>query len=278
MQMFSCQTNGYKSHIKPTKIDTQKIIKKEKKCLIWAERLEDDTQAIVKMYYRKGILNFIRAKILNFRVQREYKALRQLEYNAIPCSIPLFWTYGYCKEYGFYEILCTRLISNIEPLMDFLDQTQLVKEDFGLAVLFKMMYRMHTSGVYHGALSSKNVLVNAAGNTQLQYYIIDLAHSRLFTSSIFGKMIAWYDILTLFRSIENKLGIGYCKPYLTQYGLGENAIKNFFQKSKPHRAFSRKQKRIKIILKFNILILALMTKFALEISRLKLFLKPSINH
>ena len=154
---------------------------------------------------------------------------------------------------------------------------KIFREDFGLESLFQMVQMMHKSGVYHGSLSTKNILIDAAGNAQPKYYIIDLARSWLFPWSIFGKSIAWYDILKIVRSIENELGIGYCEAYLARYGFGKSAIKKFYHDAKPHRSFSRKQTRIKNTLKVKIFILALVTKLAMRMLRLKLSSRPSQN-
>jgi tRNA A-37 threonylcarbamoyl transferase component Bud32 len=277
MQLLSRQPSRHRSLFRPTKLDPDKTIKAESKCLIWSVRLDKATPAIVKMYYRRGIINFVRELLLNFRTQREFKALSRLDRHGISCSKPLFWTYGYCKKYGFYEILCTSQISNAKSLTDFLAPKQIFREDFGLESLFQMVQMMHKSGVYHGSLSTKNILIDATGNAQPKYYIIDLARSWIFPGSIIGKSIAWYDILKIVRSIENDLGIGYCKPSLARYGFGKNAIKKFYHDAKPHRSFSRKQRRIKNTLKVKIFILALVTKLAMMMLWLKWSSRPSQN-
>ena len=243
----------------PYKIATDKIIKAEAKCLIWSEQLEDAAPAIFKMYYRRGIANFIREKIITFRAQREFRILRHLDRKGIPCSIPLFWTYGYCKEYGFYEILCTRQIPNTKSLTDFLAPKQTVDKNIDLGPLFQMVRNMHKCGVYHGALSTKNILVDARGEAQAKYYIIDLARGWLFPSSISGEKIARHDLLKLVRNIEKDLGLGYCTPYLAQCGLGKGAIEKFYQDASRHKSYSRKQKRIKNALKAEVFFLAILT-------------------
>jgi tRNA A-37 threonylcarbamoyl transferase component Bud32 len=260
MLTLSRQTKKSRSFVGPYKINSDNTIKAEAKCIIWSEPLEDATPSIVKMYYRRGIANFIRGKILTFRAQREFRILRRLNRRGIPCSIPLLWTYGYCKEYGFYEILGTRQIPNTDSLTDFLAPTQIVNNNIDLGPLFQMVQNMHKCGVYHGALSTKNILIDAAGDAQTKYYLIDLARGWLFPSSIFRKKIAWYDILKLVRSIENDLGIGYCKPYLAMYGFGKRAIKKFYQDAGRYRSYSRKQKRIKNTLKVKVFFLAILTK------------------
>jgi tRNA A-37 threonylcarbamoyl transferase component Bud32 len=248
------------SFVWPYKIDADKIIKAEAKCLIWSEQLQDATPAIVKMYYRRGIANFIRGKIITFRAQREFRILRHLDRKGIPCSKPLFWTCGYCKEYGFYEILCTRQIPNTISLKAFLASKSLFIKDIDLGSLFQTVCNMHRCGVYHGAFSTKNILIDARGKAQTKFYIIDLARAWLFSSSILGKKIAWHDLLKLIRNCESDLGIGYCQPYLVQYGLGKGDIQKFYQDARRYQSYSRKQKRIKNALKVKVFFLAILTK------------------
>ena len=249
----------------PDNIDTDQIIKAEAKCLIGTEHLEDGTSAVMKMYYRRGIANFIRARLLNFRAQREYRILKHLANCGIACTIPLFWTHGYCKEYGFYEVLCTRQIPNTIPLDTFLSSESINDQNSDFGPLFQLVYNMHRCGVYHGALSTKNILIDAPGKPQAKYYHIDFARGWLFPSSILGQRIAWFDIHKLVRKIESYLGPGTCRPYLAQYGLGKEAIEKFYQDTRHYQSDSRKQKRIKNTLKVKVFFYALLTQINLRL-------------
>jgi len=244
----------------PYKIDFDKIIKAEAKCLIWTEQLADGTSAVIKMYYRRGLANFIRARILNFRVKREFRILKHVASCGVPCTIPLYWTFGYCKEYGFYEILHTRQIPNTISLKTFLSSEAINDKNFDLGPLFQLVYDMHRCGVYHGALSTKNILIDPTGNVQAKFYSIDFARGWLFPVSIIGKQIAWFDLLKLVRPIESHLGIGYCQPYLAQYGLEKGAIERFYHDAGRYQSYSRKQKRIKNVLKVKIFFYAILTQ------------------
>ena len=244
----------------PDKIDTDQIIKAEAKCLVGTERLADGTSAVMKMYYRRGFANFIRARLINFRAQREYRILRHLDNCGISCTIPLFWTCGYCKEYGFYEVLCTRQIPNTISLKAFLSSESINDQNSDFGPLFQSVYNMHLWGVYHGALSTKNILIDATANAQARYYHIDLARGWLFPNSILGQRIAWFDLLKLVRTIESDLGRGYCRPYLAQYSLGEKDIQNFYQEAYRYESLSRKQKRIKNLLKVKVFFFAILTQ------------------
>jgi tRNA A-37 threonylcarbamoyl transferase component Bud32 len=249
----------------PPSIDPDNIIKAESKCLIWSEQLKNTTPAILKMYYRRGIANFIREIIFTFRAQREFRINRRLDRNGIPCSQPLFWTHGYCKAYGFYEIICTRRIANTESLRDFLATRPIGNQKIDLAPLFQSVYTMHKIGVYHGALSTKNILIDNTDGAQANYYIIDSACGWLFPGSILGNKIAWYDIFKLVRDIEKDLGRGYCESYLVQYGLLNTAIQQLYQDVKRYQSYSRKQKRIKNTLKIKIFISAASTQMSQRI-------------
>lgn len=261
MQTSGRQREKAGSLVWPYKIDSDNTIKAEAKCLIWSEQLDNDGPFVLKMYRHRGLAHFMREKILTFRAQREFRILEHLHREGIPCSIPHFWTNGYFKAYGFYEILCTRQIPNTKPLEDLLAPRLAVNHDIDLGPLFQIVQKMHLCGVYHGALSTKNILTAAgADNASTNFYLIDFARSWLFPDSIYEKKIAWYDIFKLVRSIENDLGAGSCDPYLVQYGFGERSLKKFYQDAGRYKLYSRKQKRIKNILKAKVFFLAILTR------------------
>ena len=245
----------------PYKIYDSNTIKAEPKTLIWSEQLEDGSTAILKMYYRIGLFNFIRKKILTFRAEREFTILRHVDRKGIPCSKPLFWNNGYCREYGFYEILATRKVANIIALNKFLESKTVNDKNIDLGPLFQAVGNMHKYGVYHGALSTKNILIDAGDDDQAKYYLIDFSRALLFQDSISGKKIAWYDLLKLVRKIESNISIGYCQPYIVQYGLGKRAVQKFYETIKSYKYYSRKQKLTKNVIKVKVFFLALFTKF-----------------
>ncbi len=246
----------------PDEIETDQIIKAEAHCIICAVLLEDNTAAVVKMYYRRGFLNFLRGTLLNFRAQREYRILRKLADGGIPCSLPLFWNRGYCRRYGFYELICTRRIPEAVPLGTFLSSGSLrgLNVDFG--PLFQSLCKMHHAGVYHGALSTKNILVVATAKTHPACHLIDLARGWLFPCSIFGSRMASFDLAKLVRNIESHLGQGYCRPFLVQYGLRKEAIETLYRDTYRYKSYSRKQKLIKNYLKVKVFFFAVLTQLS----------------
>jgi len=254
---------GSGSPVWPYQIDKGNIVKAEAKCIICSDLTDDGFTAVMKIYCQRGFLNFIREKIWGFRAEREYRILSHLAHCGVSCSLPINWTYGYCKEYGFYEILTTRQIPDAIPLRQFLSSTSANSKNIDWEPLFRMVNRMHSCGVYHGALSTKNILIDFKGNARPNYFILDLACGWLFPRSILGKKIAGFDLLKLVRNMEGKLGTGFCKSYLSQYGLGQKAIAKFYREIGRYRAFSRKQRRIKNALKVKVFLAALMAKFNL---------------
>ena len=243
----------------PFKMDPDKIIKAEARCLIWTEQLANETSVVMKMYYRRGLANFIRGKILNFRVKREFRILEHLAGCGVACTLPLDWTFGYCKAYGFYEILHTRQIPNTISLKTLLSSEAVTDKNIDLGPLFQLVFSMHRCGVYHGALSIKNILVDPTGNPQLKFYSLDFARGWLFPGSIIGRQMAWFDLLKLVISVENHLSPGYCQPYLAQYGLEKGAIERLYQDAGRYRSYSRKDKRIKNVLKIKVFFYAILT-------------------
>jgi len=243
------------------KISDSNTIKAEAKTLIWSEQIEDGSTAILKMYYRMGLVNFVRKKILTFRAEREFTVLRHLDRKGIPCSKPLYWNSGYCRKYGFHEILATRKVTNTIALNNFLGSQTVTNKNIDLGPLFQAVGNMHRYGVYHGALSTKNILVDAGDDDQAKYYLIDFSRALLFQGSISGKKIAWYDLLKLVRKIESDISIGHCQPYIVQYGLGKRAVQKFYEYVRRYKYYSRKQKLTKNVIKVKVFFLALFTKF-----------------
>ena len=249
----------------PHRINNGNIVKAEAKCFICSEKTDDGSIAVMKMYYQRGFANFIREKIILFRAEREYRILCHLVRCGVSCSIPLNWTYGYCKEYGFYEILFTRQIPDTISLREFLSSTLIINNNIDWGPLFRLVHHMHSCGVYHGALSTKNILIDfRKGNACPNFYILDLARGWLFPRSIFGKKIAGFDLLKLVRNIEKEMGIGFCLPYLAQYGLEKEAFERFYRDVEHNKSYSRKLKRIKNILKVKVFLSAISAKFNLR--------------
>ena len=121
---------------------------------------------------------------------------------------------------------------------------------------------MHRCGVYHGALSTKNVLVDATDDVQAKFFVIDLARGWLFSDSILNDRLAWLDVLKLVRNIESHIGTGNCQPYLAHYGTGKEAVETISRYASRYQSYSRKQKRIKNIMKVKVFLFVIITKLS----------------
>ena len=264
-------STGEQCFVCPIGRENGEIVKAEAKCLIFSDRSDDSIPAVRKIYRHRGPANFIREKILWFRAEREYRILVHLTACGISCSRPLNWTYGYCREFGFYEILSTRQIPAAVCLREFLSCSSNLKDTIDLGPLFHTVLRMHNCGVYHGALSTKNILVVFRIDGVPEYYLVDLASGWLFARSIRTKRIARYDLFKLVKNLEAALGTGFCRPYLAQYGLSSKTIDNFYRDLAPYRSLSRKQRRIKNWLKIRIFLSALLGRLDLRGAGVKHF-------
>lgn len=185
------------------------FLKQEDKTLVWEQNIQG-VEAVIKVYLHRSFLT------------------RLYQMN-IPTSQPLFWGYGNCTQFGRIEALATRKIPNAIPLKEFLQKVGKKTDLLKLEILFQHIRHMHEVGIYHGALSPKNILVTAAPATLPTFYIIDMAQSILFSKTITGKKFAWYDLLHIARGLKF-----YCQhvdipPLLTHYGFSEAKIEAFIQ-------------------------------------------------
>jgi hypothetical protein len=71
-----------------------------------------------------------------------------------------------------------------------------------LAPLFRIVRRMHDSGMCHQALYARNIVVRPAAAAGERYFLADVPRSWLFPRSITGTSMAWCDLLDLVRTIR----------------------------------------------------------------------------
>ncbi len=210
------------------------LINVEHGVLIWSEPTSDGARAVVKMYRnRSWIEPWRRRHLLRYRTQREYMALAHLVEHDIPCSTPLYWSYGHHPDHGHYEILATHEILSATPLVSHFSSPAHENMTMDLTPLFVHIRAMHKSAVCHGALLLRNFLVTSDPNGQPLFHIIDMARTNLFPYSIVGTRMAWYDLLTVTEHILRYRGNDYCTPLLRAYGLDEpTAAKLLLQAAK----------------------------------------------
>ena len=211
---FPSQTKLFQSVPSP---QPEGLIKDEADTLIWREELEDGRRAIVKMYRHRSVFDFARERLSRFRVQREHEVLTRLFSARVPCCEPLAWAYGRAPEHGRYECLATVEIDGARTALELLSSQK--GEHWDLAPLFRIVRRMHESGVFHGVLKLHNILV--VPGRELAFYVIDTPRAVLYSGSIVGTRMAWFDLLRLSSDAARTLGWPASRLPLEEYGLDE---------------------------------------------------------
>lgn len=220
------------------------LIKEEDKTLVWRLKLAAGESGVVKMYRRRGPLDWCWERALQFRVQREYEALCALEIAGVPCSVPLFWGYGSAVEHGRFEILVTREIPDAANLKAWLTAGPKSLSADDLLPLFDIIRRMHRCGMYHGALSPKNILVTQSQEKGHAFYLIDLARAIQFPKDISQTSMARADLLSVMRRLVQMRGNAGCKEMLLQYGWPKSELDTFMARLKQHPSSRRLRNRL----------------------------------
>jgi hypothetical protein len=175
------------------------FLKKERGTWIWREAGPDGRFRIVKLYRHRGFHNALRSRATRFRAQREWSRLRHLVRWDVPSVVPLGWTHGYSRDHGYFEALVTLEIPEAVPLDKYL------KTDChaaSLAPLYRIVRRMHDSGLCSQTLYARNIVVQPGAPPDQRYSLLDLPRSWLFPGSIAGTSMARCDLLDLTRSIR----------------------------------------------------------------------------
>jgi len=200
------------------------LLKSEDTTHVWRVPLPSGGHGILKLYRRRGGLNVWRGKLVAFRVPREFEALCVLADGGVPCSQPLLWGWGTAVEHGHFEVLVTRAIPGAASLRE-----RLVHEGGGwrtedLQPLFPLVRRLHRCGIYHGALSPKNILVTVESGQPTCFYLIDLARAVVFPRAIVGSSMGRFDLLSLLRRLLQLRPETGCERLLRAYGMGDPEI------------------------------------------------------
>jgi len=204
-----------------------RLIAADKKTFIWAQNLDNDTPAVIKMYRHRGKIDWQREKTFRFRVQREFNSLVFIDSHNVPCSKPLFWSYGYNPAFGRYEILATREIKNIIPLDTFTQTSKPEVTRSALIASYKLVHLMHRSGCHHGAMYPRNILIARHDTQEPGAFIIDMPKAISFPYDIRGTKMAWIDLYFLTTSVIKYTGAEECIDYMKHYGLEEKAARKF---------------------------------------------------
>jgi len=204
----------------------QNLIKAEYGTLVWSEPLEDGGRAIIKLYRRRPFYDPLRRWFLPYRAEREFKALTHLVRHGIPCSEPLSWSHGRRDPHGLYELLVTREVAGATSLDKLLKRPGAVTD---LASLLRLVRHMHDSGLSHGGLAPRNILVSFPAAGAPAFHIIDMSYSCIFPRGIAGTRMATFDLLDLIYRIDSHFPAERCRAWLADYGLDESAVQKLMR-------------------------------------------------
>jgi len=210
----------------------QTLIKDELHTLIWSEPLPDGGRQVIKMYRRQPFYEPVRRWFLPYRAEREHRVLSRLLGHGIACSEPLWWRRVRDARYGRCDLLATREIEEASSLEQLLGREWAAPD---LALLFRLLRRMHDSGVSHGALMPRNILVSRATDGQPAFHLIDLARSRQFPVGIAATRIASFDLKSLLHAVGRYVSLGEASRWLAAYGLAESGARAILAGLARHR-------------------------------------------
>ncbi len=184
-------------------------IKDEPRTVVWREVSPSGEGRVAKLYRHRGWLTWLRSKAFRFRVERELRRLRHLEGWGVPVTPPLSWGAGWSREEGFHELLLMSELPEVVSLDQYMEaatqegrQGEISAGDpspMDLAPLFRMVRRMHESGVCNQTLFASNVLIRPATEPSEvdRFFLSDLPRSWVFPRSLLGARRALWDLLDL---------------------------------------------------------------------------------
>ncbi len=211
----------------------QNLIKAEFGTRVWSESMQDGGRAIMKLYRRRPFYDPLRRWFLPYRAEREFKVLSHLVRHGIPCSEPLSWSHGRRDPHGLYELLVTREVTGATALDKLLQRPGAVTD---LSPLLRLTRRMHDSGVSHGGLAPRNILVSFPGSGTPAFHLIDMSYSCIFPRGIAGTRMATFDLLDLIYRIRPPFPAERCRIWLADYGLDESAVQRLMTALDRYRA------------------------------------------
>lgn len=210
----------------------QTLIKDEFHTLIWSEPWPGGGRQVVKMYRRQPCYEPLRRSLLPYRSEREHRVLARLLQHGIACSEPLWWRRVRDARYGRCDLLATREIEEAASLELLLRREKTAPD---LVPLFRLLRRMHDSGVLHGALMPRNILVSRQVDGHPAFHLIDLARSRQFPAGIAATWIACFDLKSLLHAVGKEASLAQAAGWLAAYGLAESGTQAILAELARHR-------------------------------------------
>ncbi len=206
-----------------------KVIHISRETLVWAVRHQNEIPLVYKLYKKRGPISWVREHLCQFRVEREFHALSHLARQSIPCSRPVYWTKGRDAQYGGrHEVLVTEEIPDAIACNAWLKTATLEQVEEVVVAIGGLFRDMHESGFYHGALYTRNVLLDQAGASGCRPYIIDVPQAIVFPHSLVDSKLAKMDILNFCMKLRRHFpDSSVLTRLLNSYGLGPEETKRF---------------------------------------------------
>jgi lipopolysaccharide kinase (Kdo/WaaP) family protein len=197
----------------------ERFHKREERTAIWIGEVEPIGEAVFKAYIHRNFWFHFLSPFWSLCAQREYQHLHVLHNGGVPCTVPLLWGRGRSPVHGRFEILATREIRGARSFRDRYRQTGKGPSPKLISEASRTVRLMHERGVYHGALSWKNLLASRSPEGEVRVHIADLARSLSFPRSILGSRMARFDLLQFCCHLSEVKGMGACHRFLEEYGM-----------------------------------------------------------
>ena len=214
------------------------LIKEEPKTLVWRQPLPDGTRAVWKLYRHRRIALPERLGLYRNRALREYAALRHLDRHGIPCSRPAFWAEGRDPTEGAYALLVTHEIAGACDFHSWINAARGTQSPL-MQPLFRLVADMHRSGLQHGTLLERNVLLSPSG-----FHLIDFPRSHLYPQSIEGRPAGWFDLHLFIQSLKRHFDDGVLANGLAGYARLPCPAAEFVRRARAHPWSKRRRKAI----------------------------------
>jgi hypothetical protein len=158
-----------------------------------------------------------------------------LETLGIPCSVPVFWSHGHFGPFGWSQILATEWVVQSQSLRDLLVTQPEVRRALDLSPLFADLARMHTAGLQHGWLRTRNILVSKFPEKPV-FVFIDMPRFQRFARDIRRTRMAYYDLMFLCWGLVRYFPENKFLSWLSAYGMPGSAQTDFLVRLKRFRS------------------------------------------
>jgi len=225
------------------------LIKEEPDTLIWADQAAG-CRLVYKLYRFRSAFAWQREQHSRFRVQREFDNLSILTRAGVGCTEPAFWSVGKTPKHGRFEILATVEIPDARSFKEICVQDRKIAERMDWQPLFQNVRKMHQSGLYHGALNPRNILLSGFPENVL-FHIIDLPSAIHFPFDLRSTKMGWFDLLHFNKSFARHLDVSVPLGILDDYDFSEDEKARFLGQLEQYKSSKHLRNRLRGEFKFR---------------------------